>query len=138
MIYISYIVALKNASLMKAQNSKAQNDLINEQFDKLILNDQERKAAKTTAIPPDAVIFQCSNSIPAYTSKMDLGDGILKNILESPGYSEASKIQFIKNALADTVREGVACFNYEPCNFWRSSKDATALIRSTSWNMPKN
>jgi hypothetical protein len=142
MIFISYIDALKKQQMrklipflltvcpfvMKAQNSKTQNDLINDQFDKLILNDQKRKVEKTTAIPPKAVIFQCSDSIPAYTSKMELGDGVLKNILENPKYSEASKIQFIKDALSDTEREGVSCFNYEPCNFWRSSKEATALV----------
>lgn len=116
--------------VMKAQNSKTSGDLINAQFDKLILNDQKRKIEKATAIPPKAVIFQCSDSIPAYTSKMEPGDGVLKSILENPGYTEASKIQFIKDALADTEREGVTCFNYEPCNFWRSSKEATAMINA--------
>jgi hypothetical protein len=115
---------------MKAQNSKTQNDLINEQFDKRILNDQKRKVEKTTAIPPNAVTFQGSDSIPAYTPKMDLGDGVLKNMLESPIYPEASKIQFIKDVLADTVKDAVRCFNYEPCNFWRSSKSATALMNA--------
>ena len=116
--------------VMKAQNSKTSGDLINAQFDKLILNDQKRKIEKATAIPPKAVVFQCGDSIPAYTSKMELGDGVLKNILENPKYSEVSKIQFIKDALADTVRDAFSYFTSEPCHFWRSSKDATALINA--------
>ena len=114
--------------VVKAQNSKSKDDLINEQFDKKILSDQIRKVEKANGIPPKAVSFQCSDSIPVYTTKMALGDRVLSGILENPKYTEASKIQFIKDALADTAREAVECFTYDPCNFWRSSKEATELI----------
>jgi hypothetical protein len=116
--------------VMQAQNSKPNDALINEQFDKKILGDQLRKVEKVNAFPPTAVVFQCSNSIPAYNPKMDLGDRVLKSFLENPGYSEASKIQFIKDALADTTRVAVESFTYDPCTFWRSSKEATALVNA--------
>ncbi len=118
---------------MNAQNSNS-SEQINEQFDKLILNDQKRKVVKATNIPSRAVIIKCSDSVLKYTSKLDLGYGMLKRSLESPMYTEASKIQFIKDALADTSGEDVGDadaidnFSFTECDFWRSSKEATVLI----------
>ncbi|OQP57102.1 hypothetical protein A3860_11090 [Niastella vici] len=124
---ISFLLILL-PRIMTAQNSNKNN--LNAPFDQLILADQKRKTVKVTGIDPAAVVFVCSDSIPKYTAKMELGDGILKAILESPTYSESSKIQFIKDVLADTVGDGARCFNFESCNFWRSSKEATALINA--------
>lgn len=121
---------------MKAQDSKVNDDLINEQFDTLILNDQKRTVTTTAGIPSDAVIFQCSDPVLKYNDEMRYTRGFFKSVLENPLYTEASKIQFLKDGLADTSREEedgdpVRNFTFVTCNFWRTSKEGTALINAS-------
>jgi len=122
--------------IMIAQDSKSQDNLINEQFDKLILNDQKRTVTAVAGIPSDAVIFQCSDPVLKYNPEMEFGRGFLKSVLESPLYTEAAKIQFIKDGLADTSREEhdgdpVGKFTFITSVFWRLSKESTALINAS-------
>jgi len=104
---------------------------LNEVFDKTILLDKEFNVQKTTKFPPSdkSAIIKIDSIIPLkYSSDQKLWDNYLRKILDNPRYSKNEKIQFIKDALADTTRDAFEYINNRGINFWRTSKEATQLI----------
>lgn len=106
-----------------AQSSKN----INTVFDNAIRNDTELKVVRTTIFPQSERSPKASKTL-TYSKELKLWIDDIKDILDDSSHSEADKITFIKNALADTSRDVFEFVTERSILFWRSSKEATQLI----------
>jgi hypothetical protein len=99
-------------------------------FDKAIVNDIYYPVVKTNIFPKSIVPLKkmVGTSIPKYSQELELHEINFKWILDHPDYSESVKIEYLKDALADSTRDALKYINAKAINFWRTSKEAIMLM----------
>jgi hypothetical protein len=108
------------------QTSSNPKDL-NTIFDNAIRKDTTLNVVRTTLFPKVERPAKVPKTL-TYSSKLKLYDDELRAILDDTAFSEADKIAWIKQALADTSRDAFEYMYSRSIKFWRSSKETTKLI----------
>lgn len=109
-----------------AQKPSAPKDL-NAIFDNVIRKDTTIKIVRTNIFPKSESSSKARKAL-TYSKDLKLYDNDIREILDDTAYSEADKISWIKQALADTSRDAFEYMYSRSILFWRSSKEATRLI----------
>lgn len=96
---------------------------LNARFDQAILNDTFYKISRVADFPESEPV----QKPPALWYSIGYNSWDVPGILDNPAYTEAEKIAFLEDALADKSRDALAgIYNYK-IGFWHTSKQGKAL-----------
>ena len=101
-------------------------NMINQLFDNTILNDADIHVIKTNEFPDNKGVQKTGPAVLTYSSKERFID--LRYYLDDPRFSTTDKLQFIRDAMADTTRDAFENVSGLTIKFWRSSNEAAILI----------
>ncbi len=105
---------------------------MNARFDSLVIADTTVDIIRTNEFPESQYVNKkvdkAGTAQLKYSPDKELTLFSLLEVLDAPKYTEKAKIDFIKDALADTSRNAFLFLNHFDIDFWRTSPEATQLI----------
>ncbi len=105
---------------------------LNARFDSLVIADTTVDIIRTNEFPESQYVNKkvdkAGTAQLKYSPDKELTLFSLLEVLDAPKYTEKAKIDFIKDALADTSRNAFLFLNHFDIDFWRTSPEATQLI----------
>lgn len=113
--------------LLQAQPSSSIEKEVNQIFDKEILRDKDYFIEKVNTFPKTTTPKEETKKLK-YSSDLRLYALKYEEIFDHPIYPTKDKIQFIKEALADSTRDAFETIHSPAIMFWRTSEEARNLM----------